>query len=172
MTEETALDRAFAAMEAAPDDDAVRLAYHERLADGELFVLLAQEAEGDQIVPELFDLGEAQFVLVFDREERLSGFAGGPAAYAALSGRTVVEMLAGQGIGLAVNLGTASENALPPETVDWLQGTLAQGPREDEARAEEVHPPRGLPESLVTALDGKLARAAGLARKAYLAGVT
>ncbi|MBN9888622.1 SseB family protein [Salipiger abyssi] len=172
MTENTPLDIAHAAMEAAPEDDAARLRFYERLADSELFVLLTKEAEGDQVEPEIFELADASFVLVFDREDRLSQFVGGPAPYAALSGRAAVNMLAGQGIGLAVNLEVApSAILLPEQAVDWLAETLGHGPQEAEAQIEEVLPPAGLPEVLVTALDTKLATAAGFARCAWLAGV-
>ncbi|MCA0963544.1 SseB family protein [Salipiger bermudensis] len=172
MTETTPLDAAHAAMEAAPLDDAARLRFYERLADSELFLLLTKEAEGDQIEPELFELADASFVLVFDREERLSQFVGQPVPYAALSGRNVAAMLAGQGIGLAVNLEVApSSILLPPQAVDWLSETLGHGPQEAEAGIEEVTAPGGLPEVLITALDTKLATAAGLARCAWLAGV-
>jgi hypothetical protein len=172
MTDITPLDATHAAMEAAPQDAAARLRFYERLADGELFILLAKEAEGDNIEPELFELGDASFVLVFDREERLSQFVGREAPYAALSGRIAANMLAGQGIGLALNLEVApSQMLLPPEAVDWLSETLGHGPQETEAQIEEVSPPGGLPEVLVTALDTKLATATGLARCAWLAGV-
>ena len=49
MTETTPLDQAHAAMEAAPEDDAARLRFFERLADSELFILLDKEPEGDRI---------------------------------------------------------------------------------------------------------------------------
>lgn len=173
MTDEiTPLDRAHAAMDAAPNDDAVRLRFYERLGDGELFMLLESEAEGDVIKPRIFPVGEGQFALVFDREARLAEFAGGIAPYAAMSGRSVAQMLAGQGIGLGVNLGVApSEILIPADAVDWLHGTLGHAPEEVEARPEELFAPAGLPEALITALDEKLALAAGLARMAYLAGV-
>lgn len=170
---ETPLDAAFAAMEAAPENDAARLRFWERLADSELFLMLTAEPEGDALSPELFDLADARFVLAFDREERLAGFAGRVVPYAALSGRALVQMLAGQGIGLALNPEVApSAYLVPPEALDWLAATLAQGPQEAEARPERLTRPRGLPEALLTALDAKLASAAGLARKAYLAEVT
>ncbi|GGG71557.1 hypothetical protein GCM10011415_19290 [Salipiger pallidus] len=172
MTETTPLDLAHAAMDAAPDDDAARLRFYERLADGELFLLLTEEPEGDQISPEIFELADASFVLVFDREDRLSQFVGRAAPYAALSGRAVANMLAGQGIGLALNLEVApSQLMLPPPAVDWLAETLGHGPQEAEGKIEEVLPPHGLPEVLLTALDAKLATAAGFARCAWLSGV-
>ena len=40
MSDLTPLDIAHGAMEAAPNDDAIRLAFYERLGDGELFLLL------------------------------------------------------------------------------------------------------------------------------------
>lgn len=173
MTETTGLDTAHAAMEAAPAEDAARLRFYERLADSELFLLLTREAEGDQIAPEVFDLSDSAFVLVFDREERLSAFTGKPAPYAALSGRSVAEMLAGQGIGMGLNLEVAPSSILiPPSAVDWLAETLGHGPAEAQARPSELHAPKGLPDALLTALDTKLGLAAGLARKAYLAAVT
>jgi hypothetical protein len=159
----------------ASEDDAARLAFYERLADGELFLMLqnAPADTEDTVTPELFDLGTARYVLVFDREERLAAFAGRTVPYVALSGRTVAEMLAGQGIGLGVNLEVApSSILLPPEAVVWLQATLGNAPDEVEARILSVAPPAGLPERLIRALDAKLATAMGLAQAAYLASVT
>ncbi|SPF79742.1 SseB family protein [Pseudoprimorskyibacter insulae] len=173
MTEHTPLDTAHQAMEAAPEDHAARLRFYERLADSELFLMLTEEAQGDQISPELFELADASFVLVFDREERLGQFAGRPVPYAALSGRAIAQMLGGQGIGLAVNPEVApSSILLPPEAVSWLTQTLDHGPQQTEARPVEFNTPKGLPDVLLTALDAKLATAAGLARKAYLTEVT
>lgn len=169
MTEMTPLDQAHAAMQAAPDDDAARLRFYERLADSEMFLMLSGEAEGDKISPELFETPEGRFVLVFDREERLAQFAGRAVPYAGLAGRGIVEMLAGQGIGLGVNLEVAPSSALlPAEAVSWLQDTLQNAPDEVEAAIEELLPPTGLPEVLLTALDAKLASAGGLAARAYL----
>ncbi len=173
MTETTPLDQAHAAMEVVPEDDAARLRFFERLADSELFILLDKEPEGDRISPEIFDTGEGRFVLVFDREERLAQFANRIVPYAALSGRVIASMLAGQGIGLGVNLEVAPSSILIPDAaMGWLAETLSHAPGEVEAAISEVRPPRGLPEVLLTALDAKLATAAGLARMAYLAAVT
>lgn len=166
----TDLDQAHAAMEAAPEDDAARLRFYERLADTELFMLLGEEAANDQISPELFEIEDQRFTLVFDREERLSQFVGRVAPYAGLPGRALVQMLQGQGIGLALNLEVApSAMLIPAEAVDWLVQTLQHGPDETEARLTEILAPKGLPEVVVTALDRKLAIAAGMAKFAYLA---
>ncbi len=169
----TDLDTAHAAMDAAPEDDAARLRFYERLADTELFMLLGEEAAGDQITPELFEIEDQRFTLVFDREERLAQFVGRAAPYAGLPGRALAQMLQGQGIGLALNLEVApSAMLIPAEAVDWLVQTLSHGPDETEARLTEILAPTGLPEVVVTALDRKLAIAAGLARFAYLAAAT
>ena len=173
MTEQTPLDLAHAAMDAAPEDDVARLKFFERLADSELFLLLTEEPKGDALSPELFDLADGRFVLVFDREARLSDFVGRPAPYAALSGRVIASMLSSQRIGMGVNLEVAPSSVLiPAEAMDWLNGTLGNGPEQVEAEMETFEAPVGLPESLLTALDEKLATARGLAGSAYLVGVT
>lgn len=167
----TFLDAAHAAVSADPENEALRLQFFERLADGELVMLLEREAVGESLEPKVFELEEGPVVLVFDREERLASFTGGIAPYAALPGRVIAGLLKGQGIGLGVNLGVApSSMLLPPEALDWLAETLEGGPEEVEAVPEEFVAPR-VPEALVTTLDAKLARAGGLAAGAVLAGV-
>jgi hypothetical protein len=175
MSRQTPLDAAHAAVAAAPDDDAARLAYYARLLEEELFLMLQREPEpgSESVEPRIFPLDEGPFVLAYDREDRLAHFAGGPTPYAAMAGRRAVEMLAGRGIGLGVNLGEApSEMLLPAEAVEWLAGTAAQRPAEAVAQPREIAPPDALPERLLRALDAKLARAEGMARAAFLATVT
>ena len=170
--EQTPIDLAHAAMEAAPDDDNARLRFFERVADGEWFLLLDEEHDGEgPITPRVFPVDDDQFVVAFDREHRLAEFAG-EAPYAAMSGRVLTEMLTGSGFGLGLNLSVApSEMLLPGAAVDWLHSTLGNTPTETHGKAEEIFPPRGLPEDLITALDAKLALAGSLARLVYLAGV-
>ncbi len=170
---DTRLDTAHAAMEATPDDAKVRLRFYETLAASELYLMLRAEAQGDQIDPEVFDLGGQAYVLVFDREDRLAQFAGRAVPYAALTGRSIAIVLGGQGIGLGVNLDVApSAILLPPEAVAWLAETLAGAPSEIEAKPDSFRAPKGLPDTFLTALDARLATMAGLARLAYLVGVT
>lgn len=173
MTEptETPIDRAHAAMSAAPEDDTARLRFYERLADNELFVLLTAEAAGDTLSPEVFELTDASYVLAFDTEDRLSAFTGRSAPYAALSGRAIAEMLTGQGFGLGFNLEVApSSMLLPPDAVDWLAATLGHAPEEVEHRIAAFHSPGALPEALISGLDSKLAMAGALADCAYIVG--
>ncbi|MDQ2065475.1 SseB family protein [Xinfangfangia sp. CPCC 101601] len=171
MTVVTLLDAAHAAVSANPEDETARLRFYERLADGELFILLEREAEGDTLEPRIFEVESGRMVLVFDREERLAEFSGGVAPYAALPGRVLAGMLKGQDIGMGVNLDVApSAMLLPPEALDWLAETLEGGPEEAEAMPERFMAP-SVPENVLTGLDAKLARAEGLATAAVLCGV-
>lgn len=169
MTDPTPLDVAHAAMIAAEDDDAARLRFYERIADVELYMLLEGEPDDDQISPVLLN---DEYVLVFDRAVRLGAYVGTPAPYVALSGRAIAGMLEGQSLGMAVNIGVApSEILLPAGAVAWLRDTLEHAPGEVEARIERVLPPKGLPETLISAIDAKLATATGMAAGAFLVGV-
>ena len=173
MTESTALDLAHDAMMQAEGEDAARLRFFAQLSDAELLLLLEDEPQGDALTPQLFEVEEGQFVLAFDSEERLAAFAEATVPYAALSGRVLAEMLAGQGIGLGLNLGVAPSSMLiPAEAMGWLTETVAQTPDEASARLISAQPPRGLPERLLSALDAKLASAGALAQAAFLAEVT
>lgn len=170
MTEPTHLDRAHAAMDAG--DEAARLRFYETLAASELFLLLETEAQDDQVVPQAFAVDGRNFVLAFDTEDRLAGFAGREAAYVGLSGRALAEMLAEADLGLGLNLEQGpSAMLLPPEAMSWLNDTLADAPEEVETKVTEFQPPKGLPETLLHALDARLATAGGMADLAYLVGV-
>ena len=93
MDPKTPLDRAYAAMQAAPDDEAQRLRFFERVADSELFLLLRKEPDGNDILPEVFAPEGGEVVLAFDTEDRFVDFIGRPSPYVALSGRSLVHML-------------------------------------------------------------------------------
>lgn len=167
----TPLDQAHQTMAARPDDDAARLRFYERLAEVELFLLLKKEPEGDRLDPQIFPVEGKSYVLVFDRADRLAEFAETPQPYASLSGRSLAGLLVGQDLGLAVNPGVApSAILLPAEAISWLLEVLGNQATETERRLVEVRTPFGIPEDLPTALDGKLAAAAGLADSAFLAG--
>jgi hypothetical protein len=169
---ETPLDTAHAAMMAAPEDDTARLRFYERMADVELFLLLDAEPDGDQINPKVLELEGTQYLLAFDRAQRLAQYAGDAASYVALSGRNVAAMLEGQPLGIALNIDVAPSAILLPDTaVAWLRETLTNEASAVEATIESVLPPKGLPEALITAIDEKLATATGMAANAWLVGV-
>ncbi|WP_112311025.1 SseB family protein [Pseudogemmobacter bohemicus] len=165
------LDEAHAALSADPGNEAALLRFYDRLADGELYLLLEREAVGETLDPKVFDLESGPVVLVFDREERLADFTGGIAPWAALPGRVIAGFLRGQGIGLGVNLGVApSEMLLPPEAMDWLSDALEPAPEEAMGRPVRFFAPL-VPAGLSLALQDKFASARGLASAALLAGV-
>lgn len=169
----TPLDTAYAAMEQDGAADADRLRFYEVLADGEFFLLLEEEAQGADIKPRIFPLDSGPVILIFDLEERLAEFSGGIAPYAALPGRVIAQTLAGQGVGLGVNLGVApSQMILPPEALDWLSGMLDAEPEAVEALPDTFDAPKALPPRLIAGLESKLLRAGGLAQCALLAAVT
>ncbi|MBZ4023163.1 hypothetical protein CKO11_11920 [Rhodobacter sp. TJ_12] len=172
----TPYDRAHAAMEAAPDNEALRLAVYDRLADAELFLLLEEEPVDEDITPQVFSTEEGDFILAFDLEERLSAFVGAPAPYAALPGRVIAQTLAGEGVGLGINLGVAnSAMLLPPEALEWLTDTLTHAPQATSAIPVAFDAPT-LPPAvlglLLPAFEAKFDQLAGLATHALLGGVT
>jgi hypothetical protein len=166
------LDAAFAAMMAKPEDDSARLRYYARLADGMLYLMLEQEADAGAVQPVMVDIEDVQVVLAYSSEERLAATTDTPVPYAELPGRVIAAQLAGQGVALGINLGTGEgEFLVPPEALDWLAQTLENKPQDVSARPVAFDAPRGLPDSLMQALDAKLARAGGLAQTAMLVAV-
>lgn len=166
---ETPLDRAFRDHHAMPDDEKARLRFHERLLDAELVLLLREEVAGGTLKPEVFALETGPVALVFDRDDRLAAFLEAPAAYAALSGRRIVAMLAEQGIGLGLNLGVAvSSTLLPAETVAWLAAMAAEAPVEVAGRFCWFAPPGDLPRDMLEAVGIKLASMTEVIGAAYL----
>lgn len=168
----TILDQTHAAMEAGGEAEA--LAFWRSLADAELFLVLEEEATGEVMTPRVYDLAEGPLLLAFDSEERLATISDDPMPYAVLPGRVLAAQLAGQGLGLGLNLGTAcpSETILPPEAIDWLAEMLSQtDPEEAEARIAALAAPH-LPQGLLTALGGLLpsGAAAALAQVTYQGG--
>ena len=175
MSTPTPFDLAHAAMEADPDDDGARLALYNFLTDAEMFLLLEAEPVDDVLRPQTFETEEGDFVLAFDLEERLSAFTGIPAPYAALPGRVIAQYLAGEGVGLALNLGVAeSAMLLPPEALEWLTETLTLAPETAQGTPVAFGVPSISPAALIallTALEAKFARLAGYAAQALLAAV-
>ncbi|MBP1805803.1 SseB family protein [Rubellimicrobium aerolatum] len=163
---ETPLARAARLFLLRPDDDAARLRLYEVLSGAELVLPLAGEGEGDDVTPETMLAGGVPHVVAHDAIGAVTG------ATATLSGLALAQMLDGQGVGLALRLGGLAEPLLvAPESLDWLARNLAGGPARVEARPLALHPPKGLPASLLTTLDRRLAQGEGLADAAWLAAV-
>jgi len=167
MTDETPLDATFAHMERSEAD---RLQFFATLADAELYVLLEQEADGQTITPQLFNVDGRDIILAFDTDARLAAFADGPAAYAALPGRVIAELLCAEDLALGLNLDVApSSTVLEPDALAWLIERLGQeGPRAHDAHIEQVSRPGNVPDILLEALGARLAASVGLATSAVL----
>lgn len=167
---ETPLARAARLMLMRPGDDAARLRLYEVLSGAELVLPLASEAEGEEVAPETLEAGGVPHVVAHDS---IAAFAGGePRPTATLSGLALAQMLEGQGAGVALHMeGLAEPLLVAPEALEWLAANLGHGPERVEARPLALHPPKGLPASLLTALDRRLAQGEGIARAAWLSAV-
>ncbi len=165
---ETTLDEAHRAMTEAPEDHQRRLTFFGQLASTELSLFLEQEITDDQIKPQIFSTEDGDFVLAFDGADRLADFAGGPAPYAAISGRALANLLTAPNRGVILNPGLPSSEALTQDALRWLRKTLSSAPEARSARLTQIGIPQA-PETLITALDKTLASAKGLADRAYLA---
>ena len=173
MDDQTPLDKAFAAMQDTTHEETRRLQFFECVADAELYLLLKTEPDGDDISPEVFAPDGLEIVLAFDTEDRLTSFTGVPSPYVALSGRSLVSMLRGKGLGIGLNLGVAkSEYLLEPNVLEWLGETLDKKPDEMEARPIAFHMPTNIPEILLESLAVKLANANRIVDQVLLTGVT
>ena len=163
---QTTLDTAYEKMQ---QDEAAAPAFYARFLEAELFVMLDDEASGGQAKPTVLETSDGPLALVFDLEERLAAFSNGGADYVALSGRRVAALLAGQAIGIGLNLGeSTSATVLPPEAVQWLADSALGDDEQLEAKPLEISKPTGVPEALVMALDVKLANMGGVVSAAYL----
>jgi len=170
------LDAAAQAMALNPDAQGARLAFHGALFATELFVWLLEESRDGQLAPRVLELSEGRAVLAFDSEARLAAFAGSAVPYAALPGRVLVAMLAGQGgLMLAVNPDGEAPALVDAQMLAWAAATLAAAP--EDARMAAPHAVGALPlaadraDLLVGAVQARLRGAPGLA-EAVLAGVT
>jgi len=171
MDEPTPIDVAHAAMSAAPEDDGARLRFYDRLCGSLLLLLLESERDDDRIDLQTIEKHSKKFVLAFDSEDRVARFCEAPAAHVALSGRDVLAMLAEARLGLALNPGVApSAMFVPPDIVAWIAERSGNGPRKHFAKPDKIFPPSRLTDDLLVGIDVRLARMAGLAECAYLAG--
>jgi hypothetical protein len=167
---ETPLARAARLFLMRPEDDGARLRLYEILSGAELVLPLSGEVEGEDVTPETVEVGGVPHVVAHDSIADFAGAA--PRPTATLSGLALAQMLEGQGAGVALHLqGLADPLLVAPEALDWLAGNLAGGPAQVEARPVALHPPKGLPATLLTALDRRLAQGEGLATAAWLAAV-
>ena len=165
----TPLDTAYLEMQ---EDEGAALAFYARFLEAELFLMLEAEVAGGQARPMVMETSDGALALVFDLEERMAAFGEQATDYVALSGRRIAALLAGQGVGIGLNLGeAASAMVLPVDAVQWLADSAIGEDEEVEAKPLEISAPAGVPEALIKALDSKLANMAGVVGAAHLVSV-
>jgi len=164
---ETALDSAYASMMAAPDQEEFRSRYYGLLAATELFVLLEREP-GAKFEPLMIEMEGTRFVLAFDLDARMGAFCDGPTPYVAMSGRALVEALAGARMGIAVNPGLEAAMFVPVEAVDWMRTRTGEDLSQAEAKIDEISAPEVTDVEALKAIDARLAVFTGASRSAYL----
>ena len=148
------------------------LQFYNALLEAQLFLLLREETTGDVLLPQIREIESNCYVLVFDNEARLVDFCGDVAPYAAVSGRVLIEMLAGQDTGLAFNLNVSgSETLLPQDIIEWLYEVISQSPEISNARPKRFFPLGQKMEKTLAMLHEKLAHSTSLARRFFLCGV-
>ncbi len=168
---QTALD---AAVLAAQADDARSGRVFDALFNSEMLLLLEEEPAGEAIRPVVLELEAGPTALAFDLADRLAAFSNRPAPYAAMPGRALVTMLAGQTadgrpLNLAINPGVApSELFYGPEELAWAAEFLAEGLAVEDARVTGCGAPVGASQALLAALDAKLAALSMALAEAWL----
>ena len=169
---ETALDHAHDAMIQSGESEAARRAFFAALAAAELVLVLEAEVPdgGAKVAPMVLETEDGPLVLAFDTEARMVAFLGQGAATVTLSGRTLSQMLAPEGLGLGLNLEIApSAIVLPADAMAWLAELSPVQAEVREGQIVQLDPPRDVDPLLLQILDGRLASLVGMAEGACLA---
>ncbi len=167
----TPLDAAHARMAQNDGDEAARRGFYAALAATEVFLALEEPPAGQSLKPLVLQTADGPLALAFDTEARLAAFLPNGAAYAAMAGRQLAQMLADAGIGLGLNLDVApSSILLEPAALAWLVEMAAALPRVRAGQIQALQAPDDPPEALVALLTARLPILSGLATRAWLAG--
>ena len=148
-----------------------RLHYFMTLSETPLFIPLEQEPQGSDIEPLTFETEQGRFILGFDTELRLSSFVGKGISIAKLTGRALAALAGRQNMGLALNPDVApSANLLSAAHLNWLTDMLKISTGHLHSKLKAILPPQPhiLPQTLLKALDSRLAKMTGMARAAFL----
>ena len=161
------LDHAFAKMQAAPENTALRRAYYQQLADTEIYIPVA-DVTGESFTPETFDLDLGATVLAFDSPERLADFLGTGHDFVALPARVLIPLLVDQRLLLLINPDSASANLLPRDVLIWVQDVVAAMPSQAVAGLTGLCKPGAATAPMVAALDRAFGQMPGAATQALL----
>jgi len=166
----TALQTAFDRYAVAPDHPSRRVAFLGAFLRAEVHLALDGEGEGDNVTPILRDVDGQAAVVVFDGLEDFANFAGGQADQATLSGRVLVEMLAGQNLGCVINPdGRTWSYVLDAATLDWMAEHLVFQPEMATPSLDALEPASLADLNVVEALDATLPACRDRADHAILA---
>lgn len=165
----TELDR-LAATPFHDADPALRARMLSRLADTELFVLLAGDPADDRAELRHFDLPGGSVAMAADDAAELASFLGGPVPHLTMPGRALAAMLAAERQGLLVNPGRASEMLLDAAALAWLGQALAVAPEATDGAARLTAPRPDAVAALAEPLAQRLADMAGRIAGAALVG--
>ncbi|MEM8753840.1 MAG: SseB family protein [Pseudomonadota bacterium] len=184
----TPLDEAWMATEAPGAGDAETARFYDLFAATELHMPVEPASldgggaggatgggtGGGAPQPLLFPIDGGDAALVFDREDRMTAFMEGGAAHLTLSGRAAIQMFAGKGVQIAVNLPDApSATILPAAAVDWAAAALNQ-PIEAETAdpaALSLTVPRGVMPDLLMRVDARLSAMGAAVAEGWLCGL-
>ena len=165
----TFLDQAFLRMQENEESESLRLQFYSCFADTEMFLVLENEPQEDRVDPKTVIYEGQKYVHAYDSEERLAQAAGRVCPYLGLSGRTLAQMLAGSGVGVALNLDVAvSSLLLPNDRMVWLSDTLEQEPEKGEEKLFALYPMAPVRKHVFETFLFKLAASADLARGFWL----
>ena len=165
----TTLERALAMLQSKTEDPSLFSALLQRLTDAEVFVALEKNPSGRDITPKTVLFENLEYVAIYDTEERLSEASGTGTEYIGVSGRGLVQMLVGQGTGIALNPGSSALGyVFLAQTVEWLAATLNEKPNEIYDGIKQISAPAELKPKVLNSLSEKLASAQGLADFACL----
>lgn len=145
------LDRLAAEASAADTAEGWARYYH-ALAAAPLIVPLEAAADETVRLAEIAT-GDGPTVLAFDRMERMVAHLAAPGDYAEMPGAELARALAGSGISLTVNLGTAgSETVLDPDRLAWLAANFGAEVARDTAAGVTLAAPADPPPDLIATL--------------------
>ena len=114
-------------------DEAAQNQYYEEVLNTEFYLPLndAPDENPENVAPLILEADGKLYMMLFDSEERLTGWAEGEVPYARYMGYQLAE-LTPEKLHWAINVGSQFSKELVPEEIDWLKQAVAAH-RENEA---------------------------------------
>ncbi len=124
----TALDEA---LEKYIADESAQAAYYDLVLQTDFYIPIQDDGSGtpveelESVTPLVFAEGDKKYVLMFDTEERVNGWAKEPVKYMILAGYEMVKH-SPAGLHWAINIGSERAKEFVPEEINWLKGVALQ----------------------------------------------